>query len=201
MRDNIIDNTVLLLSRLQGIGPRSARRILFDLMKKKEGLLRPLLDSLGEVYDRVTTCSECRNLDIVSPCSVCSNSNRNRSMLCVVEDVGSLWAIERASEKSGSFNGLYFVLGGTLSATRGATPESLNIEVLLNRIDTLSVSEVILATSSTIEGKITNDYIVSKIPTSVKVSTLAQGIPMGGEIDYLDEMTLSTAINLRKNAL
>ncbi|MCL2566984.1 MAG: recombination mediator RecR [Alphaproteobacteria bacterium] len=197
MYNHIIENNLLLLGRLQGIGSRSSRRILFDLMKKKDGLLKPLITSLQELYDSITPCEECFNLDTSNPCYICSNPKRDKTKICVVEDISGLWAIERASEKTNSYNGLYFVLGGTLSATKGATPESLRIPKLLDKIAARNINEVILATAATSEGRITSDYISGLIPETVKVSSLAQGIPMGGEIDYLDEITLSTAINLR----
>ncbi|MDR2007727.1 MAG: recombination mediator RecR [Alphaproteobacteria bacterium] len=198
MYNNIIENNILLLSRLQGIGSRSSRRILLDLMKKKEGLLKPLISSLQELYDSIIPCEECFNLDTSNPCYICANPKRDRTKIAVVEDISGLWAIERASEKTNSYNGLYFVLGGTLSATKGATPESLRIPNLIDKImNNANINEVILATSATSEGRITANYISDLIPENIKVSSLAQGIPMGGEIDYLDESTLSTAINLR----
>ncbi|MDR0484960.1 MAG: recombination mediator RecR [Alphaproteobacteria bacterium] len=199
MYNNIIENNLLLLGRLQGIGSRSSRRILFDLMKKKEGLLKPLITSLQELYESIAPCEECFNLDTSNPCHICSNPKREKNIICIVEDISSLWAIERASEKTNSYNGLYFVLGGTLSAMKGATPETLKIPKLMDKITNQEINEVILATSATSEGRITADYISGLIPDNIKVSTLAQGIPMGGEIDYLDEITLSTAINLRTN--
>jgi len=199
MQNNIINNNLLLLGRLQGIGSRSSRRILFDLMKKKEGLLKPLIASLQELYDNVEPCKECYNLDTSNPCYICINTKRDKNLICIVEDISALWAIEKASEKTNSYNGIYFVLGGTLSASKGADPESLRIPKLIDKIVNSEITEVIFATSSTSEGKITSDYISGLIPKHIQVSSLAQGIPMGGEIDYLDEITLLTAINLRTN--
>ncbi len=199
MNNNIINNNLLLLGRLQGIGYRSSKRILFDLMKKKEGLLKPLISSLQELYENIAYCKQCYNLDTSNPCYICSNQQRDKTSICIVEDVSSLWAIEKASEKTNSYNGIYFVLGGTLSASKGNDPETLRIPILIDKIMKSQISEVIFATSATSEGKITSDYISSLIPDHIKVSNLAQGIPIGGEIDYLDEITLSTAINLRTN--
>lgn len=199
MNDNIINNNLLLLSRLQGIGSRSSRRILFDLMKKKEGLLKPLIASLQELYDNIVPCTECYNLDTTNPCHICSNIKRDKTLVCIVENISSLWAIEKASEKTNAYNGVYFVLGGTLSASKGADPESLKIPILINKIISTEVKEVIFATSPTSEGQITADYISSLIPKNIQISSLAQGIPIGGEIDYLDEITISTALNLRTN--
>ncbi len=168
-------------------------------MKKKEGLLKPLIASLQELYENVEPCKECYNLDTSNPCYICSNTKRDKNLICIVEDISALWAIEKASEKTNSYNGIYFVLGGILSASKGADPESLRIPKLIDKIINSEITEVIFATSSTSEGKITSDYISGLIPNHIKVSTLAQGIPMGGEIDYLDEITLLTAINLRTN--
>ena len=159
MNNNIIDNNLLLLGRLQGIGSRSSRRILFDLMKKKEGLLKPLIASLQELYDSVEPCSNCYNLDTSNPCYICSNNKRDKTSICIVEDISALWAIEKASEKTNSYNGTYFVLGGTLSANKGADPETLRIPKLIDKIINSNVEEVIFATSATSEGKITSDYI------------------------------------------
>lgn len=168
-------------------------------MKKKEGLLKPLIASLQELYETIEPCKECYNLDTTNPCYICSNTKRDKNSICIVEDISALWAIEKASEKTNSYNGTYFVLGGTLSANKGADPEILRIPKLIDKVVNSSITEVIFATSSTLEGKITSDYISELIPKQIKVSTLAQGIPMGGEIDYLDEITLLTAINLRTN--
>ncbi len=192
--DNILDHTVLLLSRLQGIGTRSARRILFDLMKKKELLLEPLILSLDNVAKNIKTCQQCFNLDITDPCNICSDSTRDKQTICVVEDISSLWAIENSK----SYNGLYFVLGGNISAQKNQSPQNLNIDLLLEHIKSSSITEVIIATSATMEGQITSHYIKDQIDPKITLTMLAQGIPIGGEIDYLDDITLSTAIKLRK---
>jgi recombination protein RecR len=193
---NILEHTILLLSRLQGIGTRSARRILFDLMKKKDILLDPLILSLENLSSNICTCSRCFNLDVADPCYICRDENRDTSLLCIVEDISALWALE----KTKNYNGLYFVLSGNISASFGKDPKSLHIDRLVDMIDDSSclVEEIIIATSATLEGQITANYIHQEVQDKVKVSMLAQGIPMGGEIDYLDDVTLSTALKLRK---
>ncbi len=192
---DLLENSVLLLSRLQGIGARSARRILFDLMKKKESLLLPLINTLDALYNSIVYCENCFNLDVQNPCSICANPNRNHKTVCVVEDISSLWAIE----KTKNYDGIYFVLGGNLSAQRHQTPDNLHIDKLITNVNSHNIEELILATSATIEGQITTNYIHDHINNSkIKLSILAQGIPVGGEIDYLDEVTLSTALKLRK---
>lgn len=195
MGNNIIENSALLLSRLQGLGPRSAKRILLDLIKKKDSLLFPLINSLNELHNSIMTCSLCFNIDTSDPCNLCSNTDRTRKIICVVEDISSLWAIE----KTKTYVGLYFVLGGSISAKRGYEPSSLNIDFLINRIQKEEMEEVIIATPATIEGQITANYILEGINNKdVKVSMLAQGIPVGGEIDYLDDTTIATALKSRK---
>lgn len=195
MNNEIINNSILLLSRLPGLGSRSARRMVFELMKKKEEVLIPLIEALSNLEKNVVTCTECNNLDVTNPCSICASEKRDKSLLCIVEDMSSLWAIE----KSGGYNGTYFVLGGNLSAQRGYSPESIKIPQLLKKIVTNSIKELILATSPTVEGQITANYIGDLFKdNNVSISQLAQGIPIGGELEYLDEITLKTAINSRK---
>jgi recombination protein RecR len=192
---DLLENSILLLSRLQGIGSRSARRILFDLMKKKDSLLLPLINTLEQLHENISHCNSCFNLDVQNPCSICANPNRSHETICVVEDISSLWAIE----KTKNYDGVYFVLGGNLSAQKHQTPENLHIDKLIKKANEGTVKELILATSATIEGQITNNYIHDNITNpNIKFSILAQGIPVGGEIDYLDEVTLSTALKLRK---
>ncbi len=196
MNSNLLDNTALLLSRIQGVGSRSSKRILLDLMKKKDSLLQPLIQSLQELSLNIAVCDNCFNIDICNPCSICNDANRNQNIICVVEDLNSLWAIE----KTKTYFGVYFVLGGSLSGIKYNDPSKLNIEKLISKINSSSIEELIIATPATIEGQITANYIQDNINiTSIKISMLAQGIPIGGEIDYLDEITLSTALKLRKN--
>ncbi len=192
---SVIEKNIILLSRLSGIGPRSAKRILLDLMNKKEHLLLPLIENLSRLANDIKTCSLCNNIDVSDPCSICNSHKRNKSLLCVVEDISSLWAIE----KSNAFNGLYYVLGGTLSASRNSDLIEKNLEFLTKKVENDNIYEIIIATSATIEGQITANYIKSEINNpNITVSMLAQGIPIGSEIEYLDDITLSAAINLRK---
>ena len=196
MNTNVLDNAALLLSRIQGVGSRSSKRILLDLMKKKDSLLQPLIQTLQELSSSIVVCENCFNIDVSNPCSICSDNSRNKSIVCVVEDLNSLWAIERTK----TYFGIYFVLGGTLSGIKYNDPSKLNIEKLIAKINSSNIEELIIATPATLEGQITANYIQdSIIQSNIKVSMLAQGIPIGGEIDYLDEITLSTALKLRKN--
>ena len=190
-----IEKLIKLVAKLPSLGTRSARRIVLQLIKKKEGLFVPLIESMQEVAEHIKICEICGNFDTTSPCSICSSHNRDDSILCVVQDVADLWAMERVS----FFKGKYHVLGGVLSALDGVAPEDLNIESLLYRITKEDVKEVILALPATVDGQITSHYLVSKLKDSnVKVTTLAQGIPMGAELDYMDEGTIQLALNSRK---
>ena len=165
------------------------------LLKKRENLLMPLIDAMQNVADNVQTCEICGNFDTTSPCSICASELRENGILCVVQDVADLWAMERVS----FFKGKYHVLGGILSALDGITPEDLNIEQLIARIGQEDIKEVILALPATVDGQITAHYLVSRLKGfEIKVSTLAQGIPMGAELDYMDEGTLQLALNSRK---
>jgi recombination protein RecR len=180
---------------LPGLGPRSARRLVLHLLKNKNKLLLPLNSLLTSTAESIVNCQLCNNLDITSPCAICLDNNRDKSKICVTEDVSDLWAIE----KGNFYKGNYHVLGGTLSAIDGVGPDDLSIDALLNRIENDEVEEVILANNATIEGKTTAFYLIDKLKKFkfLKISQLAHGIPMGGEIDYLDEHTLSQAINAR----
>ncbi|UQY80778.1 Recombination protein RecR [Candidatus Hepatincola sp. Av] len=191
---NTIENTALLLSKLQGIGPRSAKRILFDLMKQKDSLLPNLINALTDLSARISACPVCFNLDVVSPCHICASSQRDKTMICAVEDIAALWAIERTN----SYKGVYFVLGGNLSSYKISKPEDLHLDILINKLNNENINELILGLSATLEGQITGNYICEQLQKPLKISMLAQGMPVGGEIDYLDEVTLSTAIKLRK---
>jgi len=190
-----IERLIQLLAKLPGLGPRSARRAALALLKKKETLLEPLSLAMQGAAAAITTCAVCGNLDTVSPCALCRDPRRDGHLLCVVEDVADLWALERA----GVFRGKYHVLGGALSALDGITPEKLNFAPLLARVQN-GVDEVILAVNATVEGQTTAHYLMDALSTSgVKVTRLAHGVPVGGELDYLDEGTLSAAFKARRS--
>jgi recombination protein RecR len=188
-----IERLIQLLSRLPGLGPRSARRAALALLKKRDTLLEPLADSLREAADAILTCETCGNLDTQSPCAICTDARRDPHLLCVVEDVADLWALERA----GVFRGRYHVLGGALSALDGVTPERLNVAGLLDRVTATDVEEVVLAMNATVEGQTTAHYLMDLLGDR-KVTRLAHGVPVGGELDYLDEGTLSAAFKARR---
>jgi recombination protein RecR len=188
-----IERLIQLLAKLPGYGPRSARRAALELLKKREALLEPLSQALREAAAAIKTCEVCGNLDTTSPCSLCRDPRRDARLLCVVEDVADLWALERA----GVFHGRYHVLGGALSALDGITPERLNVAALLARAK--DVDEIILAVNATVEGQTTAHYLLDALASSgVKVTRLAHGVPVGGELDYLDEGTLSAAFKARR---
>ena len=195
MRDAAIERLVQHLSRLPGLGPRSARRVVLHLIKRREGLLQPLIRALQDVNEGIVTCSTCGNIDTNDPCGVCVDPKRDRALICVVEDVADLWALERTAV----FRGHYHVLGGTLSALDGGGPEDLNIPKLVSRVGGDTVSEVVLALSATVDGQTTAHYIAERLSDSLaSVTALAHGLPVGGELDYLDEGTLSTAMRARR---
>lgn len=184
-----------LLSRLPGLGPRSARRVVLHLMKRRDALMTPLAEALTEAAAAVKTCSICGNLDTRDPCAVCADPTRDRSILCVVEDADDLWALER----SGAHRGLYHVLGGTLSALGGVGPEDLTIPELINRAARSDVREVILALSATVDGQTTAHVVADRLAgTGVVVSRPAHGVPVGGELDHLDDGTLTAALRARR---
>ncbi len=190
-----IEKLIKLTAKLPALGSRSARRVVLYLLKKKETVLLPLIESLQEVAANIKTCEVCGNYDTISPCSLCGSEKRDRSTICVVQDMADLWAMERV----GFYRGLYHVLGGVLSALDGISPEDLNVEKLLVRLKKGETKEVILALPATIDGQITSHYLVSRLKDSnVKITTLAQGIPVGAELDYMDEGTIQLAINSRK---
>ncbi len=194
MADNQIDSLINLLAKLPGLGPRSARRAVLHLMKRRESLLDPLTRALQDAAANIVTCSTCGNLDTRDPCGVCCDPKRVDGQICVVEDVADLWALER----SPAFRGRFHVLGGTLSALDGIGPEDLNISGLLGRAAAETVQEVILATNATVDGQTTAHYIAERLAgCGVKISGLAHGVPVGGELDYLDEGTLSAALKAR----
>lgn len=189
-----IEKLIQLLAKVPGLGPRSARRAALHLIKKKDQLMGPLAKAMGEAHDKVTVCSRCGNVDTSDPCTVCTDERRDQSVIIVVEDVSDLWALERA----GAMNAAYHVLGGTLSPLEGIGPEDLNIRGLIDRVAEGGVREVIIAVNATIEGQTTAHYIIDHMSgLDVKITRLAHGVPVGGELDYLDEGTLSAALRAR----
>ena len=190
-----IERLIQMLARLPGLGPRSARRAALHLLKRKDAILAPLIQALTEAAANVRACGACGNLDTADPCGICADPKRDGSVVCVVEDVADLWAMER----TGAYLGHYHVLGGALSALDGVGPEELRIPKLVERVRATRTAEVILATNATVEGQTTAHYIAERLAGSgVKVSGLAQGIPVGGELDYLDDGTLSAALKSRR---
>lgn len=194
MSSNDLENLIDLMARLPGLGPRSARRAVLHLIRKRGLLLTPLADAMARVAETARECLNCGNVGTKDICDICADENRATGELCVVEDVADLWAMERA----GVFKGRYHVLGGTLSALDGVGPEDLSIPRLIDRVTTESVSEVILALNATVDGQTTAHYIADQLEHSVKLSSLAQGVPIGGELDYLDEGTITAALRARK---
>lgn len=191
-----IERLIQLLARLPGLGPRSARRAVLMLIKRKESLMQPLATALADAAEKIRTCTRCGNLDTSEICSICTDQARDATTICVVEQVADLWALER----TGVFRGRYHVLGGVLSAIDGIGPEDLNIGALLDRVGSDSpVKEVILATNLTVDGQTTAHYVTERLEESgVSVSRLAHGVPVGGELDYLDDGTLATALKSRQ---
>ncbi len=183
------------LARLPGFGPRSARRAVLHLVKKREGALAPLRAALTAVEERLTTCATCGNVDTTDPCAICADPRRDARSLCVVEDVSDLWALER----SRLFPGRFHVLGGRLSALEGVRPEDLAIEALVARVAAGGVDEVVLAMNATLEGQTTAHYVAERLEKfPVRLTQLAHGLPVGGELDYLDEGTLAQALRARR---
>ncbi len=190
-----IERLIQLLAKLPGLGPRSARRAALHLIKNRDRLLAPLTAAMAEARDKVRECSQCGNVDTVDPCTLCLDPRRDRTLICVVEEVGDLWALERAS----AWRGLYHVLGGTLSAVAGVRPEDLSIARLVERIASDGVREVVLAVNATVEGQTTAHYITERLQgLNIQTSRLAHGVPVGGELDYLDEGTLTAAMRARR---
>ena len=195
MMGSEIDRLIQLLSRLPGLGPRSARRIALCLIEKKETQLIPLANALQDAAEKVLICPQCGNYDTFSPCCICSDESRDSSLLCVVEDVAGLWALER----TGVFRGHYHVLGGLLSALDGITPEDLGLHRLLERVESGRIKEVILATPATVEGQTTAHYVADSLEkTGISVSGLAQGVPLGGSLGTLDDGTITAAVRQRR---
>ncbi len=196
MEQSPIDRLINDISKLPGLGRRSAQRIALFLLKNKEKNLQPLIESLNLSYSKITQCNDCGNIDMKSPCNICLNDKRDKTTICILEDVSDLWTFEKIV----SFRGLYHVLGGTLSAIQGIGTEELKLQKLIDRIKKNNIKEIILALSTTMEGQTTSFVIADKLEkfSNLKVTRLAQGIPMGGEVHYLDENTLNTAFQSRK---
>ena len=189
-----IERLIQLLARLPGYGPRSARRAALHLMRKREELLSPLADALRIAKERIVTCESCGSVDTRSPCSICGDNRRDAAQLVVVETVGDLWALERA----GVVKGRYHVLGGTLSPLDGVGPADLNLQNLVSRVAEGGVREIIIAVNATVDGQTTAHYVTDMLShLDVRVTRLAHGVPVGGELDYLDEGTLAAAIRSR----
>lgn len=194
MSHNDIDELIRLFSKLPGLGPRSARRVVLNLVRQKEALMGPLATTLSSAMDSILTCHQCGGLDTIDPCHICSDEKRDGTTICVVEELADLWAIERCN----LFRGRYHVLGGTLSALDDRGPDALNVESLVQRVEKDGVKEIILATNATMEGQTTAHYLTTRLaPYNLSISRLAQGIPMGGELDYLDDGTLGAALKAR----
>lgn len=189
-----IDHLIDLMARLPGLGPRSARRAVLHLIRKRALLLIPLADAIREVAETARECLNCGNISTSEICEICSNEKRATGEICVVEDVSDLWAMERANV----FKGRYHVLGGTLSALDAIGPEDLRIPRLVDRIEAENISEVILALNATIDGQTTAHYIADQLQGRVRLTSLAQGVPIGGELDYLDDGTITAALQARK---
>ena len=190
-----IETLIQLLSRLPGLGPRSARRAALHLIKRRESLMQPLTEALAVAAERIKPCATCNTLDTIDPCVICRDTTRDGAALCVVEQVGDLWAIER----TGAFKGRYHVLGGTLSALDGVGPDELNIASLVRRVAESGVREVIVATNATVDGQTTAHYLAERLADSkVPLTRLAHGVPVGGELDWLDDGTLATALKARR---
>jgi recombination protein RecR len=184
-----------LIAKLPGLGPRSARRVALHLLKRRESLMEPLAAALGEAASKIEPCQVCGNFDTLQPCAVCRAEGRDDGLICVVEDVPDLWALERA----GAFRGRYHVLGGVLSAIDGVGPDELNLASLVRRVREGEVREVILALNATLDGQTTAHYVADQLESlDVSVTRLAHGVPVGGELDHLDDGTLAAALRARR---
>ncbi|MFP6734868.1 MAG: recombination mediator RecR [Rhodospirillales bacterium] len=189
-----IDRLIQMLAKLPGLGPRSARRAALALINNPDAVMRPLAAALTAAAENVKACSACGNLDTIDPCAICTDTRRDAALICVVEQVGDLWALERGA----TYSGLYHVLGGVLSPLDGIGPDDLRIDSLVARAQDRGVTEIILATSATVDGRTTAHYIAERLEGSgAKITVLAHGIPVGGELDYLDDGTLAAALRDR----
>jgi recombination protein RecR len=195
MKHNKIERLIYLFSKLPGIGNRTAKRVVLHLIRNRDRVMMPIAESLLDAERSIKECKVCNNIDEGEICSICTSSSRDKTILCVVGSIVDLWALENAK----FFQGLYHVLGGTLSSTHNRNPDDINIDKLIQRISHEKIQEVIIATNATIEGQTTALFITEKLkPLNVHITRFANGIPVGGEFDYLDEMTISAAFNLRK---
>lgn len=195
MSGSEIQRLIQYLGKLPGLGPRSGRRLALHLLKKRDQVMRPLIEALQTAEAAIKTCQTCYGLDTCNPCSICTDTRRDGGLLCVIQDVADLWALERANV----FRGRYHVLGGVLSAIDGMGPNQLTIDALVGRVQKTGVKEVVLALSATIDGQTTLHYLIDRLqPLGVSLSTLAHGVPVGGELDYLDDGTLTTAFTARR---
>lgn len=190
-----IERLIDLMAKLPGLGPRSARRAVLTMIKKRDRMLAPLARAMTEVAETARVCVECGNVDTTEICAICRDPRRDSSLICVVEDVADLWAMERA----GAFRGRYHVLGGVLSALDGVGPEELRIGRLAERAAADGVAEIVLALGATMDGQTTAHYIADQLRGAVRVTSLAQGVPVGGELDYLDDGTILAALTARKS--
>ncbi|MGV0876395.1 recombination mediator RecR [Martelella sp. FLE1502] len=189
-----IEKLIQLLAKVPGLGPRSARRAALHLIKKRDQLMGPLSGAMQDAYDKVKICSTCGNVDTADPCTICTDPTRDQGLVIVVEDVGDLWALERAA----ALNAAYHVLGGTLSPLDGIGPDDLTIAALVDRVKAGELRELIIAVNATVEGQATAHYITDQLEgLDIKVTRLAHGVPVGGELDYLDEGTLVAALRAR----
>ena len=189
-----IDNLIAMMAKLPGLGPRSARRAVLHMIRKRALLLSPLAEVLQTVAETARECLNCGNVGTTDICDICVSEKRANGEICVVEDVADLWAMERAGE----FKGRYHVLGGTLSALDSIGPDELSIPRLMHRVASENISEIILALNATIDGQTTAHYIADQLEGQVRMTTLAQGVPIGGELDYLDDGTITAALKARK---
>ena len=194
MSSAAINDLIRALSRLPGVGPRSGRRLALALLEDREGLMKTLMMQMDKTYGQIVTCRTCGNLDAQDPCTLCSDARRNQGIVCVVQGVADIWAIERTRV----FDGVYHVLGGVLSAIDGVKPDDLSIKELITRIQAGGINEVVLALSATVDGQTTAHYLTDRLEgTGVRLTKLAHGMPVGGELDYLDDGTLTTALRSR----
>ena len=194
MSEQILEKLIKKVSKLPGLGPRSSRRVILHLLKDKEKLFLPLIQDMNDVADKIKSCIECGNLDETDICSICRNTSRNKSVVCVVETVADLWAMER----SNVYSGQYHILGGVLSAIDGVNPDQLNINSLENKLKSKDFTEVIIAISATLDGQTTAHYLADRLNNlDVKVTRLAHGMPVGGELDFLDDGTIAQSLKAR----
>ena len=194
MSEQVLEKLIKKVAKLPGLGPRSSRRIVLHLLKDKETLLLPIIEDMSKVANNIKKCVECGNLDENDVCQICNNSSRNQTLLCVVETVADLWALER----SNVYNGKYHILGGVLSAIDGINPDQLNIDSLEKRLESNIFTEVIIAISATLDGQTTAHYLAERLgKLDIKITRLAHGLPVGGELDFLDDGTIAQALKAR----